>query len=177
MSEPISLDLAKQHLRLLPDPSDDDDLVDEAIADARGWVENYTGQKLVAEDVVEKIDWFAGDLLTWPIVSVDAVTYLDRAGNEQTLDPAAYRLLNEIRPARLVPVPGKGWPATLGEQSVSVAMTAGYESADEIPRGMRRAMLLLITGYYDNRDTGGLDDATEAAAKAACGPKSRAWRV
>lgn len=41
MAEPITLDDAKRQLRI--DGSDDDEFLETAISDARGWIEDYTG--------------------------------------------------------------------------------------------------------------------------------------
>lgn len=44
MTEPLTLDEAKAQLRVTGD--DDDALIEAAIADARGWIENYTGRTI-----------------------------------------------------------------------------------------------------------------------------------
>ena len=60
---------------------------------------------------------------------------------------------------------------------VKVTMKAGYQQVDDIPRGMIRAMMFLIGGFYEDRETGGLAADVEAAARRACGAASKGWRL
>jgi len=177
MAEPVSLEQAKLHLRLESGYTDEDSTIEGAIADARAWVENYTGQILVRRSVVEYLDGFSARLLAWPLATIDEVRYRDADDVEQVLDSDSYRVALGGRPARLATIGQRSWPAlAAGPGAVRVEMTAGYAEG-EVPRGMIRAMLLLISGYYEDRNTGGLADAVETAARAACGPASRGWRV
>lgn len=174
MAEPISLELAKKHLRV--DSSAEDDLINSYIADARGWVEDYTGQTLVQAAVSEPLDCFTGRLLAWPIASVSAVTYLDSEGAEQTLDEDSYELRNAKRPAYLQATPSAEWPAIYGGgRAVTVQVVAGYATSADIPRGMMSAMFVLLEGYY-SRDPDRISAAI-AAARRSCGAKSRGWRL
>jgi hypothetical protein len=88
-----------------------------------------------------------------PLISVDAVTYVDEDGNPQTLDPSQYfvntsGVRGEI--ARAFDVP---WPPTRWQQNaVTVDFTCGYGSASSnLPAIVRQAMRLLVEHYYNNR--------------------------
>lgn len=170
MAEPITLSLAKKHLRV--DSAAEDDLITEIIADARSWVEDYTGQTLVQDSRALTLKSFTEQMLVWPIQSVAEVSYRDSAGVLQTLASSVYELDAIERPARLRLKSGQSWPA---HGQIIVDLVAGYATAADIPGGMRRAMYLLIGGFYGMRATGGLDEGTAAAARRACGPKSRSW--
>lgn len=173
MAEPISLAQAKLHLRV--DTSDEDDLIEGMIADARSWVEDYTGQTLVQAPHTEQINGFADLLLTWPVISLTAVKYLDANGDQQTLEADLYELNTARRPARLRLKGDARWPAVGAARAIEVEMVAGYADADAIPGGMRRAMYVLLEGYY-SRDAKAISDAAAAAARS-CGPNSRGWRT
>ncbi|MBD3762462.1 head-tail connector protein [Rhizorhabdus sp.] len=174
MAEPITLALAKKHLRV--DHSEEDDLIGGMIADARAWVEEYTGQTLVQAPLTEQINGFEAQLLAWPIASVTGVTYLDADGAEQELTDDVWELRNAKRPAALRLKSGAQWPTVRhGNGAITVELTAGYATLDEIPGGIRRAMYVLLEGYY-SRDAKALAEAI-ATAKRSCGPKSRGWRL
>jgi uncharacterized phiE125 gp8 family phage protein len=176
MAEPVTLALAKQHLRV--DHDDEDDLISGIIADARGWVEDYTGQLLVRRPVSEALDHFREAFVTWPIASVAEVSYIDVSGEQQTLSSDVYEIVNGARPARLRLKAGKSWPSVSREPgSIIVDLVAGFDDPETVPRGLNRAMMLLIGGFYADRETGGLSGDIETAARNACGAGSRGWRL
>lgn len=176
MTEPVTLAAAKKHLRV--DADDEDTLIEGIISDARAWVEDYTGQILVQRTVVEAIDAFDGRIRAWPITSIDSVSYRDADGVSTALAAETYTLFNARRPARMVRTPSLVWPTLgAGPGPVVMTMTAGYADPADIPRGLIRAMMFLIGGYYADRETGGLAGDVETAARHACGPKSRTWSL
>lgn len=175
MVEPVSLELAKQHLRA---GDDEDAVISSCIVSARGWVENYTGQILTQRRVSEAIDGFTDRLVTWPIAGVFSVTYADAARSRVTLPADVYDVAAVARPARLSLNSGKTWPSVApGPGQIIVELDAGYDDPSDIPPGMIRAMLMLIGGYYADRETGGLAGEIENAARLAYGAASRGWRL
>jgi hypothetical protein len=50
----------------------------------------------------------------------------------------------------------------------TVTIRVGYESADEVPRDLRRAMLLLIAAYDADREGGDVFAKAEDAARRLC---------
>jgi uncharacterized phiE125 gp8 family phage protein len=61
------------------------------------------------------------------LLSVVHVKFIDQAGQQQTLDPQDYTVDTESEPGRLVPAPGKAWPATAKRvNAVEVRYIAGY---------------------------------------------------
>lgn len=175
MAEPVSLELARAQVNA----GDGDDLIIEScIVSARGWVENYTGQILTPRRVSEAIDRFTDRLITWPIASVYQVTYADAGGTRQTLPADVYDIAAVRRPALLTLKSGQSWPrVAAGPGQIIVDVDAGYDTPSDIPPGMIRAMLMLISGYYVDRETGGIASEIETAARLACGAAARGWRL
>ncbi|WP_347271804.1 head-tail connector protein [Rhizorhabdus histidinilytica] len=175
MAEPVSLELARAHLNA---DEGDDLVINSCIASARGWVENYTGQILAPRRVSEAIDRFTDPLVTWPIASIYEITYADANRSRVPLSPDVYDIANVRRPARLTLNSGQAWPrVAAGPGQIIVDVDAGYDTPADIPPGMIRAMLMLISGYYVDRETGGLASEIETAARLACGAAARGWRL
>lgn len=165
MAEPISLAHAKQQLRVIDET--EDELIEDLIADARGWVEGETGLILTERQIIEPIDQFCDRLDTWPITSITSVKYRGASQEENTLSAGDYVLTAGCRPARLALGGLAGWPAISPGFPVLVTMQAGF-APEAIPRKLNRAMKLLITGFYEDRDAGGLKDGTLEAARSLC---------
>jgi uncharacterized phiE125 gp8 family phage protein len=148
--EPVSLALAKQQLRVI-DNNSEDVLISSYIRSAREWVEHHTSAVLVRRQFTEHFDGFGRNLIIrkHPIIVVDSLRYIDRAGGEQVYEGASGRY--EKRPFRLYPALGRPWPAT---HHVTVTYTAGYGPLDA-PAQLVQAMLLLIGHWYANRGDGG----------------------
>lgn len=169
MAEPLTLEQAKAHLRVVDDA--EDDLIAACIADARGWVENYTGLVLTRRTIVEALDGFTSPLRSWPIVSVDGVTYTDADGAAQTLAPSSYIVQAVRRPGGMLAAPGASFPTIYSGVPVTVTLTAGFEDGDAVgafATNLMRAVKVLLTAYFDNRGAaiGGGD--AESVAQELC---------
>lgn len=88
-----------------------------------------------------------------PLITVDAIKYLDAVGSELTLAPSAYRVQMQGRmPALIHPAPGVSWPATFDTvDAVTVDFTAGYGGPEALPPKIRSLALLMITHLYETR--------------------------
>ena len=174
MAEPLSLDQAKAQLRVLDD--EEDAAITSAIVDARGWIEDYTGLILTRREVVEVVPAFGDRLRAWPIASIDGVAYLDTAGVETILPTVDYFAQIARRPARLS---ATAWPSIYGGSTVEVTMTAGFatpEAVEAYSPNLMRAMRILVAGFYNDRETGGLAGDVDVAAKRLCRNLKR-WTV
>lgn len=150
MPEPITLEEAKNHCRVLS--ADDDDLIASLIIAAREWVENYTGHILVLRDVTQRFSSFARPrLFAWPIADDATVTatYVDSDGATQPLTGA--RLIFGNGWAELATAFGSTWPTSYGPATITVE--AGYATADDVPQSMKQAILLLVGTYYAQRES------------------------
>lgn len=174
MAELITVEEAKAHLRV--DSDDENGLIGDIIVDARGWIESYTGLILTRRSVKEVLPRFTSRLRSWPIETIDAVAYIDASGAVQALDAALYVPQVTARPAALL---GRRWPNLYHGSRVTVELTAGFASAQEVKDfspNLMRAMKLLIAGFYHDRETGGLTADVEESAKALC-RNLKDWRV
>lgn len=153
--EPVSLDEAKLHLRV--DDATDDDLIVALITQARERAERVTGRALVTQLWRQTWDtWPATGILRPrrpPLVSVQAVSYLDADGARQTVDGADYLVTTDTAPGCIQPVWGLAWPACRAEPgSVRVDYTAGYGAAAAVPASIKGWIKLAIGAWYAQRE-------------------------
>lgn len=179
ITEPVSLDDAKLHLRV--DLGDDDDLIEQMITSARQSCEASMQRSLVPQSWLLTLSGFfplhsqrsawggetthecfarqarhGSDTIVLPnppVRSVTSVTYLDRTGNRVPLDPSRYRLaLVGEKLAVLRPV-GGSWPATAMEpDAVVIQYEAGWDDATQIPAAAISWIKLRIGALYENRE-------------------------
>jgi len=163
----VSLRDAKAQLQREQDNTDDDAEITDFIADASAWVEGYTGHVLTARNVTERfrVPPRAIELQAWPIAPDAVLTVEDGA-----LVPVAdVRLDITRRPARIFCDRGMAWPLRRTDEYLTVTVRAGYESPNDVPREIRRAMLVLISGYDNDREGGEIFAKAEASARRICG--------
>lgn len=88
-----------------------------------------------------------------PLLSVDAITYVDETGATQTLDPSQYIVdATELR-GEISRAYGTQWPATRRQPgAVSVLFTCGYGAAADVPEMTKQAIKLLVSHWYMNRE-------------------------
>lgn len=141
----ISLDVAKEHLRVSGD--DEDNLILIYLKAAQDYLEGPTGilnQCLSLRTLALSLDEFPDDgddiLLEFgPVSSVLSITYRDADSADQVLED--YTLLGDT----LSPIEDE-WPA----DCTNVRIT--YEvGSDEIDGKLVVATLLLLTHFYENR--------------------------
>jgi uncharacterized phiE125 gp8 family phage protein len=155
---PITLADAKDFLRV--DHSDEDDIITSAIGAAVDYCEAELGLALMDQTVTVKLDGFpAEDYIRLPmsnLLSVVSVSYTDQSGDSQTYTDYTADTFNT--PGRIVNNL-LVWPQTKDvANSVTIVYRAGFKEyntgmVDPVPRGVRQAMMMLITHYYDNRNT------------------------
>lgn len=178
MSEAITRELARQHLRV--DSGIDDTLIDFYIATAREDAEKFLGRALLTQTLTYTISRglrLVDELVSrsWnrilhdtielpraPVQSVLSVALIDSAGVSTTLDPSLYLVSTALQPARVrldwqqvEQLTTVTWPL----EEVQIAFTAGYandNSNDVVPKVIIHALLLMIAFYYEHRgDAGG----------------------
>jgi uncharacterized phiE125 gp8 family phage protein len=149
-SEPITLAQAKEQVRVIDDTSQDD-LLNAYIVAARTHVEAVTGTKLVSQTVVMKAECW-GDLFhlpTGPIQSISSITYVDSAGDTQTLATSVYETrLDGIAPSIVLKY-GQSWPSIRSGSLITVTGVAGYTS---IPASIIHAVKLLVADWFAVRE-------------------------
>jgi uncharacterized phiE125 gp8 family phage protein len=157
--EPLTLAQAKKHLRIDADITGEDDYITGLIQTAREIGEALTWRAFLAQTITTKLDAWPSDsiieLSRPPLISVTSVKYLDSDGEEQTLDASSdYQVDAHSEPARLLPGYDVAWPLTRDVPgAIEIIYQAGYGSdADDVPRLIRQAMLLIIGSWYETRE-------------------------
>lgn len=153
MAEPITLQQAKDHLRVVID--DEDSYITSLITAARQMAEARTQRALVPREEVLALDCFGMAIrLPWPpLTELTSIEYLDQDGEQQTLAPETYVVNDHVEPARITRAAAATWPAPLSQEaSVLVSYTAGYADAADVPAPLVQWMLLAIGGMYENRE-------------------------
>ena len=164
-AEPLTRGEVQDHLRLEREDASltakeraaADTLIDRLITAARRAVESYTGRALITQDWKLNLDRFpAGEieLPRPPLEQVTSLEYIEAGGTRRALAKTRYRVDTASEPGRAAPAYGENWPdARAGMNAVTVCFRAGYGSAGgDVPADIRQAMLLLIGGFYENRE-------------------------
>lgn len=157
-SEPVTLAVAKAHLRI--DHDAEDALITGWIAAARGLTESYTGKRWVTQSLRLTLGGWPDDaeirLPVEPVSAVTAVKYVDVDGTERTLDAGLYQTWLEHSPPLLLPAVGESWPdlQTEKRRAVVVEFTAG-DAADAVPELAKTAILLTLGNWDENRGSAG----------------------
>lgn len=154
--EPVTLDDLKAQTRV--DDSAEDVLLSRLIRAAREKLDGrdgFLGRALVTQTWRLELDAFPPEIILPlpPLQSVDAIVYLDVAGDEVTLDPAAYVVLGagDSERGRVRPARGTSWPSTWDfPGAVAVTFTAGYGEPDDVPEPLRAAILMHAAHLFDN---------------------------
>lgn len=150
-NEPISLQRAKDHLRVVFD--DEDDYIAGLITAARTMAEGRLNRTLVQRQRVAVFpSWRTQMALPKPpLVRVDEVIYLDAQGAEQFLND--FDLYSGHTPAVVALPYGTSPPALRARpDAIRVTYTAGYADG-HVPAPILQWMLLVIGTLYENRET------------------------
>jgi uncharacterized phiE125 gp8 family phage protein len=151
-TEPVTLAEAKAHLRL--DSTADDNLLTGLIRAARQEVEQATGTALLEQSWRLALDCWPGNgtalLKVYPLREVLSVTLYGSEGEASMLAPENYQVDALSRPARIhfdtAP------PALRAMNGVEIDFSAGFgEAGADVPDLLKRAMLLLVTHWYEFR--------------------------
>lgn len=171
ISEPITLEDARMHLRLTADSNNDsppvyshpeDALVRSLISAARDYCEQNLMRSLAPQIVETVLDAFPANeiqLLGSPIVQIISIIYVDSNGASQTMAPFDYVLDNVQEPGWVLPQMSTPWPTALAAaNSVRIRYETGYTGVADspndrpMPASIRQAMMLLIGHWYENRE-------------------------
>jgi uncharacterized phiE125 gp8 family phage protein len=164
--EPLTLDEAKEWLRLGKDQSADEPIIETLVTAARKKVEAITQRFFYQTSVALWVDEFPdGDVLALPsspLVSVSAVTSYDSTDGATVMSTSDYTVDTYSEPGRIALRGTGAWPTSLREINGGVvAFTAGYTTstgsgstgltADCAP--MVSAVKLLLAHWYENRQS------------------------
>lgn len=127
--EPVSLFELKESLKLCTTDTDEDNLLMGLIASARDFVEKYQRRAIVEQTLQMKLDTLCTPML--PVMpnlkSVSSITYLDTAGDSQTLSTDLYDVDTASVPGRITKAYAQTYPTTYPvESAATINYVAGY---------------------------------------------------
>lgn len=177
--KPVTLDEAKAHLRIGPEDTDHNSSISDylaAVVSRLDGPEGILNRALMTQTLTYTMDGFPAslyhrpgfgafptlsrrsgfDLPLPPLQSVSSITYIDDAGDTQTLATSKYRVLNTSNPTRKGRIElayGETWPTTrLIEQAVTVTYVAGFGDATQVPEHYKHLILIMLKELFDGRD-------------------------
>jgi uncharacterized phiE125 gp8 family phage protein len=168
--EPITLAQVKANSNI--DTTDFDTMISDVIIPwVRQAAENRMGSVIMQRTVDQTLDEFpvAEIALEQPPawnhqcvsplpLSITSVTYIDEAGDTQTVDAADYSLDDSNWPFWLLPAVDTDWPDTREQaNAVTIRVVKGYDAITKIPADIRQWLLLAADFAINNR---GLMDTT-----------------
>lgn len=155
-AEPITLEEAKQHLRITG--SDDDIILLSMIKQAREFCEDFQNRKYITQTLEMVRDYFPEDnCISFkncsPVQSVESVKYYDAGGQEYIFDSSNYIVDTDSFVNRIVLGYCKLWPtiALQTANAVRIRFTAGFgDKGADIPETVKWAMILHMRLLYDD---------------------------
>lgn len=171
--EPISLQRAKANCHVADGDKSHDDFLIGAIKEARDYIEKSLGCVLCQSTWRQTLDEFPNgtsgtreeyryrvlrrplpiELDVWPVQSVTSVTYSDTLTTTTTISSD---LLSQPIGTGKYSLRLKGyqsWPSSAyTPNAVSIQFVAGFASRNDIPPVLVRAMLMLISHWFENRE-------------------------
>lgn len=162
-TEPLTLDQAKEHLRVV-DTTDDDAYITALIKAARRYVEDKTGRTLIDTVFTQTAHQWQSctELLRGNGHTIGSVMYDDIDNNEQTVSADDYELApfgdgcselymhSTFTDPDLYDEPGAG--------RIRIQFTAGYgAAASNVPGDLVHAIKFMVAHLYDNRSPVGIN--------------------
>ncbi len=128
--EPVSLEQAKQHLRLDGTGTEHDLLLRSMLESARSWCEEYSGRAFLWQTIAAKCDSLTESIITLPrppLKSITSIKYYDSGGTEQTCASTVYSADVTSEPGKLVLGYDQTWPSVRGyHHDVTISYIAGH---------------------------------------------------
>lgn len=138
----------------------DDDYLTRLITVAREEVESYTRRALISQTWLMYLDdWPGGRSIELPFRNLQSVThvkYTDSAGDQSTWSSDDYDVDTDSTVGRILPGYGKSYPSVTRTPSnpIEIKFICGYGDArSNLPEGLRQAVLVIMSDYYENRET------------------------
>jgi uncharacterized phiE125 gp8 family phage protein len=154
--EPVSLAELKLHLRVEQDQAAEDDLITSLGKAAREYAEKHTRRSFITTTWRKKFGRFCNRMVldNPPLIAVSTITYVDDAGDSQTLSASLYQVVSSEEPGFVCPAYAVTWPTTRNiPEAVTVNYTAGYgATAASVPEGIKAAIKLIVGNLYENRE-------------------------
>lgn len=153
--EPVTVDELRNHLRELSE-YESSTVLPQAIKRARRNLEAASNRTFVSTVYALKFRQFPCDEIripTGPVSAIGSIQYVDTSGVSQTWSASDYDADLNSLVARIEPGFGEAWPTARNElNAVTVALTAGYGDAEDVPDSIKGAVLELAAAYVRNRE-------------------------
>lgn len=163
-AEPVTLEVAKNHLRV--DTSDDDTLISSLITTARDLGERETRRAFITQTWQMYLDIATGEIEIPkpPLQQVIDIKVIDDAGNESVVSSTLYDVdWSENSPGRVKLKSGCSWPDHRGFASFIIEFKAGYgDAAADVPEALKQGILQLLSHLYDNRGADKIPEGIKA---------------
>lgn len=162
-TEPVTLAEVKIHLRLATTDAEaaaytsEDDLLNRLITVARTQAEQETGRAFITQTKTLYLDeWPGGKEIRIPYPPLQSATVTYRLEDDDDYDNDLSTVDTDIvsEPGRLILQPDETWPSgTLyTDKPIKIEFDCGYgDEADDVPEGIKSAILLRITDLYEHR--------------------------
>lgn len=149
----VTLAEIKTYLRLI-DAGENDDNLTAMLAAAIGYVQDECDLTLLATSQVLDRDRFPHhraslSLPIGPVLSVESISYENRAGEVITLPTDSYRLVAGKRFGKIRPM-GQ-WPhldCHAVDDVITIEYTTGYASREAIPPILSQAVKMIVAGWF-----------------------------
>jgi uncharacterized phiE125 gp8 family phage protein len=156
--EPISLNDAKEHLRVDASFQDDDSYISDLITVAREFCEKFQNRAYLSQTWEAVFDRFPGvvfELPNPPLQSVVSIKYYDKSNTEFLFDANKYFVDTYSAKGRVCLNHNVTWSDVELRpiNSVIIRFVCGYGSdATSVPSQAKHAIKLLIAHWYENRE-------------------------
>lgn len=159
MAEPVTLETAKQHLRVFD--TSEHSLIEIYIRAARQWVENFTGHILSPRSFVERFDAWGSYLTLYrrPVTAISSIAYDGVDEGDDQIPFTTFEYSTGQYP--LLIYPEGTFPSLRTNGYITVTYTAGYATTAEVPEALVQAILLLVGHFYTIRAAASADSVEE----------------
>lgn len=141
----VSIQLAKQHLRLDADDGSDDELIKHLIEVSTERAEHQLGRSLLTKTYQTVAEHGDKIKLVPNLIAISSVIVTNDDDSTTTLTGSDYLLNQNSLVPEIVPM-------VLVEASIAVTYTAGYGNADAIPKAIKQWVLVDLATLYENRE-------------------------
>lgn len=151
----MSLEGAKEHLRVLDE--DSDDLIEGLVAAVSAHLDGYhgiLGQALLTQTWTMKLPRLSGSAIRLPLgplIGTLSIAYYDASNASQTF--TAFKVASDAIGPVVILDDGASWPSTYSRaDAATITWQCGYgASADDVPASIIHAAKLLLGHWFDNR--------------------------
>ncbi len=154
--EPFTLDYVKDYLRI--SSTDDDVLIGDLITTARNFGVKYTGRDFINKTYVCYLNNFPFnyaeiEIRKSKLTSITSIQYY-KDDVLTTIDSSIYYFTDNNEYSSILVKDGQSWAtdADNRKQAIKITFVSGYgATADDVPQGIKTAMLAHIANMYENR--------------------------